>query len=65
MNARDSIKIQSGLDAGAVRIALATARLQLAALLDSLVAGWLERCATNAEAAQRLLTHKTDPDAQA
>ena len=64
MNAREIIKIQSGFDAGAARIALA-ARLQLAALLDAVVAGWLERCATNAEAAQRLLKGRNGPGAQA
>jgi len=64
MNARDFVKIQSGFDAGAARAALAAARLQLAASLDTLVARWLERCATNAEAAQRLLNRTIGPGAQ-
>jgi hypothetical protein len=65
MNARNIVKIQSGFDAGAVRVALAAAQLRLAAWVDSLVARWLERCATNAEAAQRLLRLETDPGAKA
>lgn len=36
------------------RLALTAAQLRFAARLDFLVARWLERCATNAEAAQRL-----------
>jgi hypothetical protein len=36
------------------KLALAAARLRFAALLDFLVARWLERCAANIEAAQRL-----------
>ena len=65
MNARNIIKIQSGFDAGAVRVALAAARLRLASSVDAFVARWLERVATDAEAAQRLLTRKTEPEAQA
>jgi hypothetical protein len=61
MNARNIVKIQFGFDAGAVRVA----RLQLASSVDTFVARWLERVATNAEAAQRLLTRKTEPEAQA
>ena len=58
MNARNDVKRQSvqSLDPGLV---LAAARLRFAAWVDFLVALWLERCATNAEAAQRLF--KTDP----
>ncbi|MEH2621167.1 hypothetical protein [Bradyrhizobium sp. AZCC 1620] len=54
MNARNDVKRPSDqrLDA---RLALAAARLRFAARVDFLVARWLERCATNAEAAQRLL----------
>src|SRR5260221_4872887 len=55
MNARKDIKrlFYPGLDAR-----LAAVQLRLAAWVDALVARWLERCATNAEAAQRLF--KTD-----
>jgi hypothetical protein len=57
MNARNDFKRPSdrSLDA---RPVLAAARLRFAARVDLLVARWLERCATNAEAAQRLF--KTD-----
>ncbi len=57
MNARNDVKRRSdgSLDA---RFVLAAAQLQLAARVDFLVARWLERCAANAEAAQRLF--KTD-----
>jgi hypothetical protein len=55
MNAQNDFKKLShrGLNARLVE-----ARLRFAALVDGLVAGWLERCAENAEAAQRLF--KTD-----
>jgi hypothetical protein len=58
MNARNEVKRPSdqSLDA---RLVLAAAQLRLAAQVDFLVARWLERCATNAEVAQRLF--KTDP----
>ena len=57
MNARNDVKIPSdqSLDA---RLVLAAAQLRFATRVDFLVARWLERCATNAEAAQRLF--KTD-----
>jgi hypothetical protein len=57
MNARNEVKRPSdqSLDA---RLVLAAAQRRLAALVDFLVARWLERCATNAEAAQWLF--KTD-----
>ena len=57
MNARNDVKRPSdqSLDA---RPVLASARLRFAARVDFLVARWLERCATNVEAAQRLF--KTD-----
>ena len=57
MNARNDVKRSSdqSLDA---RLVLAAAQLRFAAWVDFLVARWLERCATNAEAAQRLF--KTD-----
>lgn len=53
MNARNDVRIPSdqSLDA---RLVLAAAQLRLAALVDFLVARWLERCAANVEAAQRL-----------
>ena len=57
MNARNNVKRPSdqSLDA---RLVLAAAQLRFTARVDFLVARWLERCATNAEAAQRLF--KTD-----
>ena len=58
MNARSEVKRLSdqSLDA---KLVLAAAQLRFAASVDFLVARWLERCATNAEAAQRLF--ETDP----
>jgi hypothetical protein len=57
MNAHNDVKRPSdqGLDA---RLVLAAAQLRFAARVDFLVARWLERCATNAEVAQRWF--KTD-----
>ena len=57
MNAHNDIKKSSyqSLDA---RPVLAAIQLRFAARVDFLVARWLERCAANAEAAQRLF--KTD-----
>jgi hypothetical protein len=57
MNTRNDVKRKSdqSLDA---RLVLAAAQLRFAARVDFLVARWLERCATNAEAAQWLF--KTD-----
>jgi hypothetical protein len=57
MNARNDVKkpFDQSLDA---RLVLAAAQLRFAARVDLLVARWLQRCATNAEAAQRLF--KTD-----
>jgi hypothetical protein len=57
MKARNDVKRPSdqSLDA---RLVLAAARLRFAARVDFLVARWLERCATNVDAAQRLF--KTD-----
>jgi hypothetical protein len=57
MNARNDVKRPSdqSLDA---RLVLAAVQLRFAARVDFLVARWLERCATNVEAAQRLF--KTD-----
>ena len=58
MNAHNDVKRPSdqSLDA---RLVLAAAQLRFAARVDFLVARWLERCATNAESAQRLF--ETDP----
>lgn len=53
MNARNNIKRPSDQSLGA-RLVRAAAQLRFAARVDFLVARWLERCATNAEAAQRL-----------
>ena len=60
MNARNDVTRPSdqSLDA---RLILATARLRVAARVDFLVARWLERCATNAEAAQRLFKADRKP----
>jgi hypothetical protein len=57
MSARNDVKRPSdqSLDA---RLVLAAARLRFATRVNFLVARWLERCATNVEAAQRLF--KTD-----
>ena len=57
MNARNDVKRPSdqSLDA---KLVLEAAQLRFAASVDLLVARWLERCATNAEAAQRWF--KTD-----
>jgi hypothetical protein len=57
MSARNDVNRPSdrSLDA---RLVLAAARLRFATRVDFLVARWLERCATNVEAAQRLF--KTD-----
>jgi hypothetical protein len=57
MNARNDVKKPSGQSLDA-RLVLAAAQRRFAAQVDFLVARWLERCATNAEAAQRLF--KTD-----
>jgi len=57
MNAQNDFKRLSDRSLHA-RLVLSAARLRFAALVDGLVAGWLERCAENAEAAQRLF--KTD-----
>ena len=57
MNARNDVKRPSDQSLEA-RLVLASAQLRFAARVDFLVARWLERCATNVEAAQRLF--KTD-----
>jgi hypothetical protein len=53
MNARNNVNRPSHQALNARRV-LAAAQLRFAAWVDLLVARWLERCATNAEAAQRL-----------
>jgi hypothetical protein len=60
MNAHKDVKRPSdqSLDA---RPVLASARLRFAARVDFLVARWLERCATNVEAAQRLFKADRKP----
>jgi hypothetical protein len=60
MNARNDVKKPSdqSLDA---RFVLAAAQLRFAAQVDFFVARWLERCATNAEAAQRLFKADRKP----
>lgn len=62
MNARNDIKTFSIVDLNAAKFALATAQLRLVSWIDVLVAGWLERRATDAVAAQRLFGFKADPD---
>jgi hypothetical protein len=57
MTARNDVKTPSDQSLEA-RPVLAAARQRFAARVDFLVARWLERCATNAEAAQHLF--KTD-----
>ena len=53
MNARNDVKRPSNQSLDA-RLGLAAARLRFDAWVDFLVARWLERCATNVDAAQRL-----------
>ena len=53
MSARNDVKKPFGQSLYA-RPVLAAAQLRFAARVDFLVARWLERCAANAEAAQRL-----------
>ena len=60
MNARNDVKRPSdqSLDA---RLVLAAVQLRFASRVDFLVARWLERCATNAETAQRLFKPDRKP----
>ena len=60
MNAHNDFKKRSNRNFDA-RLVLAAARLRFAALVDGLVADWLERCAENAEAAQRLFETGHEP----
>jgi hypothetical protein len=57
MNARNNVNRPSH-QALSARHVLAAAQLRFAVWVDFLVARWLERCATDAEAGQRLF--KTD-----
>ena len=60
MNAHNDVKRPSNQSFDA-RVALAAAQLRFAARVDFLVARWLERCAANAEAAQRLFEADRKP----
>jgi hypothetical protein len=60
MNARNDVKRPSGQILNA-RLVLAAAQRRFAARVDFLAARWLERCATNAEAAQRLFETDRKP----
>ena len=63
MNAHNDVKRPSdqSLDA---RHVLAAVRPRFATLVDVLVARWLERCATNAEVAQRWFETDRKPTAE-
>jgi hypothetical protein len=58
MNAHNDVKRPSDQSLDARRV-LAAAHLRFAAWVDVLVARWLARCATNAEAGQRWF--RTEP----
>jgi len=58
MNVHNDAKRPSDQSLNARLVLLAAAQLRLSARVDFLVARWLERCATNAEVAQRWF--KTD-----
>ena len=60
MNARNDVKKPSDQSFDA-RFVPAAARLRFAAQVDFFVARWLERCATNVEAAQRLFKADRKP----
>jgi hypothetical protein len=60
MNARNDVKKPFDRSFYA-RLVLAAARRRFAAQVDLLVARWLERCATKAEAAQRLFKNDRKP----
>ena len=60
MSARNDVKKPFGQSLYA-RPVLAAAQLRFAARVDFLVARWLERCAANAEAAQRLFETDGEP----
>ncbi len=60
MNAHNDVKRPSDQSLNP-RSVLAAARLRFAARVDFLVARWLERCATDAEVAQRWFTTDRKP----
>jgi len=60
MNAHNDVKRPSDQSLAA-RHVLAAAQLRFAALVDFLVARWLERCAANAEVAQRWFKTDREP----
>jgi hypothetical protein len=60
MNARNDVKRLSDLSFDA-RPVLAAAQLRFAAWVNARVAQWLERCAANVEAAQRLFEADRKP----
>jgi len=60
MNARNEFKRPFYRNREARRV-LATAQQRFAAQVDAFVACWLERCATNIEAAQRLFETDNKP----
>ena len=60
MNARNDVKRPFDLSLDA-RPALAALQLRHAARVDVLVARWLQRCASNMEAAQRLFDDDRKP----
>lgn len=60
MKAHNDVKRPSDQSLDARRL-LAAAQLRFAALVDFLVARWLERCAANAEVAQRWLETDRTP----
>jgi hypothetical protein len=61
MQAHNDVKrVFNGVIARLVPVA---ARLRLADRIDALVAGWLERCAADAEAAQRFFSFRVDRNA--
>jgi len=63
MNARNDVKKPSyqSLDP---RLVLAAVQLRFAARVDFLVARWLQRCAANIEAAQRLFETEGKPTSE-
>jgi len=60
MKARNDVNRPSNQNLGA-RLAWAADQLRFGARVDLLVARWLERCAANAEAAQRLFETDGEP----
>jgi hypothetical protein len=63
MNARNNVKKPFDQSL-APRFVLAAARLRFAARVDFLVARWLQRCAANVEAAQRLFETEQKPTSE-